>query len=78
MSNTIEFKLTGDDLYNISFYFICNVLDNIKQKDIDGDRWWGKEDASELIAGAIDSIRTLDDNTWQKLRSKLLERYKGR
>lgn len=79
MSNTIEFKLLPHELKNISFYFICNVIDNVMAKaDIDGEYKWGKEDASHLIVSSIDTIRGLDDDVWSALRNSLLERYKGR
>ena len=77
MSNTIEFKLLPHELKNISFYFICNVIDNVMARaDADGEYKWGKEDASHLIVSSIDTIRGLDDDVWSALRDSLLERYK--
>ncbi len=64
---------------NISFYFICNVIDNIQPRaDWDGEFKWGKEDASHLIVSSIDTIRGLDEDMWSDLRAVLLERYKGK
>lgn len=79
MSKTIEFRLTPYELKNISFFFLCNVIDNVMPRaSVEDGNKWGKEDASELIAGAIDTIRSFDDEVWQDLRATLLERYKGR
>lgn len=80
MSNTvIEYKLTPYELKNISYFFLCNVIDNVQRRaSVEDGTKWGKEDASELIAGAIDTIRSFDDAVWQDLRATLLERYKGR
>jgi hypothetical protein len=78
-TTTISFRLLPHELKNISFYFICNVIDNIQPRaDWDGEFKWGKEDASELIVSSIDTIRGLDEDMWSDLRAVLLERYKGK
>jgi hypothetical protein len=78
MSNTLELKILPHELKNIAFYFTCNVVDNVQAKaDWDGDKKWGKEDASELLAASMDIVRGLNDEQWAHFRQELLIRYKG-
>jgi len=78
-TETISFRLLPHELKNISFYFICNVIDNIQPRaDWDGEFKWGKEDACELLLSASDVFRTLSDDEWIVVRHKLQERYRGK
>ena len=79
MSGTLELKILPNELKNIAYYFTCNVIDNVQGKaDWDDGKKWGKEDASELLAAAMDITRSMSDDAWADFRSELLTRYKGR
>lgn len=79
MSNTLEIKILPHEFKNIAFHFTCNVIDNIQRRgDWEDGNKWGREDASELLASAMEIARTFNDEEWAHFKLELLERYKGR
>jgi hypothetical protein len=69
-TQTKMMTITDDGYLHIAMMFSTNVIDAVRtRKD------WGKDDASELLIGVLDIVRTMPDDNFELLKSNLKSRY---
>lgn len=69
-TQTKMMTITDDGYLHIAMMFSTNVIDNVKVRYD-----WNKSDATALLIGVFDIVRTMPDDNFELLKSNLKSRY---